>query len=317
MQDRRNLAFAGDGGLDRGQALRGDAAAQARLWAAGLVLPFWRGRPALCATGLVWVASDHAVLDGAAAPIFLGLDVEGRGRFAADLSQWQPEAPVAAGANPFDAGRQTHPALPETQAFADLRQALMLLTPVEGELAAMAKALVEWHRSHAFCAVCGAASLPEAAGWHRRCPACNSQHFPRTDPVVIMLVTSGNRALMGRSPGWPEKMYSCLAGFIEPGETMEAAVRREVAEETGVACGAVSYVASQPWPFPASLMLACKTEALDEAITLDPAELEDAFWISREDLAEVFAGRHDRMRPPRQGAIAHFLMANWLAGRLD
>lgn len=317
MQDRRDLAFAGGGGLDRGQALRGDAAAQARLWAAGLVLPVWRGRPALSETGLVWVASDHAVIAVAAPPIFLGLDAAGRGRFAADLSQWQPEAPVAAGANPFDAGRQTHPSLPDDQAFADLRQALMLLTPVEGELAAMAKALVEWHRSHAFCAACGAASLPEAAGWHRRCPACNTQHFPRTDPVVIMLVTSGNRALMGRSPGWPEKMYSCLAGFVEPGETMEAAVRREVAEETGVPCGAVAYVASQPWPFPASLMLACTAEALAEDITLDPAELEDAFWISREDLAEVFAGRHDRMRPPRQGAIAQFLMANWLAGRLD
>jgi NAD+ diphosphatase len=312
-----DLAFGGGSGLDRGQALRSDAAAQARLWAGGLVLPFWRGRPVLSEAGLGWVASGHPVLDGAAAPIFLGLDAEGRGRFAADLSHWLPATPAVAGTNPFDAGRQPHPALPHSQAFADLRQALALLLPEEGELAAMAKALVEWHRSHAFCAACGAASLPEAAGWHRRCPACGTQHFPRTDPVVIMLVTSGNRALVGRGPGWPDQMYSCLAGFIEPGETIEAAVRREVAEETGIACGAVTYVASQPWPFPASLMLGCRAEALDEAITLDPAELEDAFWISREEMAEAFAGRHPRMRPPRKGAIAQALISMWLAGRLD
>lgn len=131
-----------------------------------------------------------------------------------------------------------------------------------------------------------------------------------------MLVTRGNAALMGRSPGWPEGMYSCLAGFVEPGETVEAAVRREVAEEAGVQLGAVHYVASQPWPFPANLMLGCRAEALSTDIRLDPAELEDARWVSREEMVSVMAGLHPSMKPARKGAIAHFLIENWLADRL-
>ena len=123
--------------------------------------------------------------------------------------------------------------------------------------------------------------------------------------------------LLGRSPGWPEGMYSCLAGFVEPGETVEAAVRREVAEETGITVGAVRYLASQPWPFPASLMLGCAGDALDEAITLDPEELEAALWVSREDMVAVMAGLHPAIRAPRRGAIAHALLTGWLADRLD
>ena len=154
------------------------------------------------------------------------------------------------------------------------------------------------------------------AGWQRICGACGAQHFPRTDPVVIMLVTRGNNVLLGRSPGWPEGMFSCLAGFMEPGEPMEAAVRREVLEETGIKVGSVRYLASQPWPYPASLMLGAAAEALDEAITLDPAELEAARWVSREDMARAFAGEHPEIRAPRRGAIAGFLLRNWLADRL-
>ena len=120
--------------------------------------------------------------------------------------------------------------------------------------------------------------------------------------------------LLGRSPGWPEGMYSCLAGFIEPGETLEAAVRREVAEETGISIGAVRYAGSQPWPFPASLMIGLLAEAESEAITLDPVELEDALWLSRADLAAVMAGTHPVLRAPRRGAIAGWLMRGWLAG---
>lgn len=141
--------------------------------------------------------------------------------------------------------------------------------------------------------------------------------FPRTDPVVIMLVTRGNSVLLGRSPAWPEGMYSLLAGFVESGETIEAAVRREVLEETGVRCGAVGYLASQPWPFPASLMIGARTEALDDVLTLDPEELEAARWVTREELVSAFAGRHAEIRPPRPGAIAGFILRNWLADRLD
>jgi NAD+ diphosphatase len=132
-----------------------------------------------------------------------------------------------------------------------------------------------------------------------------------------MLITHGNSVLMGRSPGWPEGMYSLLAGFVEPGETMEAAVRREVFEETGVRVGEVSYLASQPWPFPASLMLGCAGQAISRDITIDPSEIEDALWVTREEMMRIVAGEHASILPARKGAIAHFLLEHWLADRLD
>jgi NAD+ diphosphatase len=132
-----------------------------------------------------------------------------------------------------------------------------------------------------------------------------------------MLVQRGNKVLMGRSHGWPEGMYSCLAGFVEPGETIEAAVRREVFEETNVTVGAVRYVASQPWPFPASLMMGFVGDATSDDITIDPHELEAALWVTREDMMDVMAGQHATIRPARKGAIAYHLLANWLAGRLE
>ncbi len=153
-------------------------------------------------------------------------------------------------------------------------------------------------------------------GWQRECTSCKDTHFPRTDPVVIMLVTCGNNLLLGRSPGWPDGMYSLLAGFMEPGETLETAVRREVLEETGVRAGAVGYVATQPWPFPASLMIGCRATALTQELVLDPNEIEDALWISREELADVMAGVHPKIRSPRQGAIARYLMLQWLRDTL-
>ena len=203
------------------------------------------------------------------------------------------------------------------QGFAELRGVMALLSPREAELVATAKAILQWHASHGFCAACGARSDVVQGGWQRSCPACGAQHFPRTDPVVIMLVTHGNSVLLGRSPGWPEGMFSLLAGFVEPGETLEAAVRREVLEETGVTCGAVGYLASQPWPFPASLMIGARTEATGTAIVLDPLELEQALWLPREELVSVFAGRHPVIRPSRKGAIANFILRAWLADRLD
>ncbi|CAN0586768.1 unnamed protein product, partial [Ectocarpus sp. 12 AP-2014] len=151
----------------------------------------------------------------------------------------------------------------------------------------------------------------------RLCPSCGAHHFPRTDPVVIMLVTHGSSVLMGRSPGWPEGMYSLLAGFVEPGETLEAAVRREVWEEAGVRVGAVDYLSSQPWPFPASLMMGCRGEALTRDITIDPVEIEDAMWVGKSEMMDAFAGVHPLIKPARKGAIAQFLLQNWLADTLD
>ena len=159
--------------------------------------------------------------------------------------------------------------------------------------------------------------MPAQAGWQRDCHACGAHHFPRTDPVVIMLITRGNSVLLGRSPGWPEGVYSLLAGFVEPGETIEAAVRREVYEETRIQVAEVGYLASQPWPFPTSLMVGCRGRAVSCDITIDPTEIEDAIWVSREELADCFAGQNPRLKPARKGAIAHFLLWNWLADRLD
>ncbi len=316
MRLAETVTFGGSG-LDRAAGLRKDPAALAQAFAQGLVLPVWRGKPLLAGTQLGWLAAGHPALALGGPPVFLGLD-DGVARFATDISPWSPEAGAeAVEAGFFDPSVQRHPALDATHGFAELRGVMTDLTPREAELAATAKAVLHWHRSHGFCAACGAASDMAQGGWQRSCPACAAQHFPRTDPVVIMLVTLGNSVLLGRSPGWPEGMYSLLAGFVEPGETVEAAVRREVFEETGVRCGPVSYLASQPWPFPASLMLGMRAEALDVRITIDPDEIEAARWVSREELVSAFAGLHPEIKPARNGAIAHFILRNWLADRLD
>ncbi|MBC2834664.1 NAD(+) diphosphatase [Paragemmobacter straminiformis] len=316
MRIAETVTFGGSG-LDRAAHLRGDGAALARLLAGGRVLPLWRGKPLMQGDDLGWLAADSPVLAGAGAAVFLGLD-DGVARFAQDISDWSPEAGAAGvEAGFFDASEQRHPALDDSFVFLELRGVMVQLSPRAAELAATAKAVLHWHRSHGFCAACGAPSVMAQGGWQRDCPACGTHHFPRTDPVVIMLVTRGNRVLVGRNAAWPEGMYSLLAGFVEPGETLEAAVRREVFEEAGVRVGAVRYLASQPWPFPASLMFGCAGEALDEAITLDPNELEDALWVSREEMVTAMAGLHPRLKPARKGAIAHFLIANWLADRLD
>lgn len=320
MRIAETVTFGGSG-LDRAAELRGDPERVARLLAepSARVLPLWRGKPLLVgAGGLGWVEARHSALSSAAeAPVFLGSDEAGP-RFAADISAWTPEVgdmpPVGVF---FDPSEQRHPDLPSDHRFAELRGVMADLSPRDAELAAAAKALLGWHRSHRFCSACGAASAVAMAGWQRVCAACGTHHFPRTDPVVIMLVTRGNRLLLGRSPGWPEGMYSALAGFVEPGETIEAAVRREVAEETGIEVGRVRYLASQPWPYPSSLMLGCIAEAESEEIRLDPAELDDAIWLTREDVASAVAGTHPAVKPPRRGAIAGFLVRNWLADRLD
>jgi NAD+ diphosphatase len=306
----------GGSGLDRQAALRRDAGGLADALARGSVLPLWRGKPLLRQERPAWVPAGHPVLAGGGPPVFLGID-DGVPRFAVDLSDWTPGDGTAPEAGFFDQTVQHHPAMTGGEGFVELRGVMTLLTPREAELVATAKALLQWHRSHGFCSACGARSDIAQAGWQRVCPACAAQHFPRTDPVVIMLVTKGNSVLLGRSPGWPEGMYSLLAGFVEPGETIEAAVRREVQEETGIPCGAVSYLASQPWPFPASLMIGARTEALDDRITIDPEELESALWVTREELVQAFAGRHPSIRPSRHGAIASFILRAWLSDRLE
>lgn len=191
------------------------------------------------------------------------------------------------------------------------------LTPQEIGLIGQAKSLLGWHARHGFCSACGSRTLIAGAGWRRECTACGSAHFPRTDPVVIMLVTQGDACLLGRQPRFPKGMYSALAGFLEPGETIENAVRREVFEESGVHVGRVSYHASQPWPFPSSLMISCIAEAASDAITMDKTELEDCRWVHRSELRQMFAGAHpDGLTAPQPIAIAHLLMRDWLENRI-
>ncbi|RVV97457.1 NAD(+) diphosphatase [Mesobaculum littorinae] len=324
MKLAETVTFGGSG-LDRAAHLRGDADALDGLAGqegAG-VLPVWAGKPLFDmgregAPQPGWLDPGDPRLAGRAR-IFLGLDggPGGAGRFACDVSDWALDPlPEGAGGG-FSAAPQGAADLPDHLRFAELRGLMSDLDPRAAELAVTARALLAWHGAHRFCANCGASSDVAMAGWQRNCPACGRHHFPRTDPVVIMLITHGNDVLVGRSPAWPEGMFSLLAGFVEPGEGIEAAVRREVAEETGVPVGEVGYLASQPWPFPASLMLGCRGTALSRDIHVDGVEVETALWVSREEMAEAFLGRHPLIRTPRRGAIAGFLLANWLADRLD
>ncbi|MDH5452026.1 MAG: NAD(+) diphosphatase [Paracoccaceae bacterium] len=319
MRLAETVTFAG-ACLDRAAWARSEPEKIAKLMAEGTtrVLPVWRGKPLFAGDEAGWLQPGHAVLSEAAeAPVFLGID-EGSARFAVDISGWTPtEGEAAQPGVFFDPTVQRHPALPDDHRFAELRGVMANLTRVDAEMVAAARSILSWHRSHRFCSACGAPSEVANGGWQRDCPVCATKHFPRTDPVVIMLVTHGNSVLLGRSPGWPDGMFSLLAGFVEPGETIEAAVRREVAEEAGVRIGAVSYLASQPWPFPSSLMIGCLGVAESVDITLDPVELEDALWLSREEIARIFMGDHPTILPPRRGAIASFLLSNWLADTLD
>ncbi len=323
MRHAEQVTFGGSG-LDRAAELRGDipALAAALQDAAARTVLLWRGKPLVSgqdgALDLVRLPLDHPVLSEArAAPVLLGRE-DGAVRFAHDISAWEPADQDLTQLGGFaDPSEQMHPALGEGYRFAELRRVMTALDSRDAELAATAKAIFSWHEIHGFCARCGAASDIVLAGWQRVCPACGAHHFPRTDPVVIMLILHGNSVLLGRSPGWPEGMYSCLAGFVEPGETIEAAVRREVFEEAGIEVGEVDYLASQPWPFPASLMIGCRGMARSTRITIDPAEIEDARWVSREEMVRALAGDHPQILPARNGAIAHFLLRNWLADTLE
>jgi len=174
---------------------------------------------------------------------------------------------------------------------------------------AEAKAVLGWHARHRFCPNCGTATNVVQAGWRRDCPSCHAEHFPRTDPVVIMLAIAGERCVLGRSPRFPQTMWSCLAGFAEPGESIEEAVRREVREEVGLACARVAYFASQPWPFPSSLMIGCHAEALTENIVIDKSEIEDARWFDRAELKLMLAREHPQgLATPPPIAIAHHII---------
>jgi NAD+ diphosphatase len=226
--------------------------------------------------------------------VFLGL-VDGAGRFGMGLDPSVVE-PLKA-QNRF--------------VVTDLRSIAMQGLVAQDHLPplAEAKAMLHWHARHRFCSNCGAPSTLTEAGWRRDCPACKATHFPRTDPVVIMLAIDGDRCLLGRQTRFVKGMWSCLAGFVEPGETIEEAVRRETREEAGITCGRVRYFATQPWPFPMSLMIGCHAEALTSDIAVDRSELEDARWFDREEAAQMLLRRHPvKLGTPPPVAIAYHII---------
>jgi NAD+ diphosphatase len=224
-------------------------------------------------------------LDGLGEPLLLGVQ-DGRALFAVD-GEGRPD-------------------------LVSVREIAAVLAQDEGGLLAYAAALLNWHRRHRFCSVCGSASQIREAGLLRVCPVCGAEHHPRTDPVVIMLVVDGERVLLGRQPSWPPGRYSALAGFVEPGESLEDAVAREVFEESGVEVGAARYVSSQPWPFPSSLMLGFEASYVRGEPVAADGELEDARWFTRAELMDAAAERGEFLLPPPL-AIARRLIDGWLA----
>ncbi len=202
-------------------------------------------------------------------------------------------------------------------AVADLRGMATQGVVPPGELSAiaMAKSMVNWHQRHGYCANCGQRTAMKEGGWKRECSSCKAEHFPRTDPVVIMLVTHGDKCLLGRAPRFLPGMYSCLAGFVEAAETIEDAVRREVFEEAGIRCIDVNYYMTQPWPYPSSLMIGCTARATNEDIIVDRTELEDARWFDRAEVKLMLTRKHpDGLAGPHPFAIAHHLLGRWVHG---
>lgn len=280
------------GPLDRADALRHDidglAAAMGNWQARLLKLHDWE--PEVTGEGLLgWTMLTEAPDE--AEFILLGLDRD-RPRFAAFL-------PGAGAPPPFRS----------PNLFGVLDQ----LQPGEAATFAAARSVLDWHARHGFCANCGTATTIFRAGWGRKCGNCGAEHFPRVDPVVIMIAEHDGRALVGRGASWPAGRYSALAGFLEPGESIEEAVAREIHEEAGVRVSGVRYVASQPWPFPSQLMMACVAIAEDDTITLDTNELEDAIWVPREEVRTILAGGDGAFLAPPPYAIAHTLLSAWAA----
>ncbi|MFG1462634.1 NAD(+) diphosphatase [Xanthobacter sp. DSM 24535] len=287
--------------LDRAAHLRGESAALAKRDDARFYLLGGEGvalHPGEPLRDPLFTAEETAALDGGKL-IFLGL-ADGTPRFAAR----------------FD------PAGKERMELLGLQVPDLRSTAVQGlvsndHLAALAcgKAMLAWHGRHRFCANCGTRTRSIEGGWRRDCPSCGAQHFPRTDPVVIMLTYDGDQCLMGRAPHFAPEMWSCLAGFVEPGETIEEAVRRETLEETGVTTGAVRYRSCQPWPYPMSLMFGCMAQATSRTITMDAHELAGARWFSREETAKMLVRAHpEGLFVPPANAIAHHLIRAFVEG---
>jgi NAD+ diphosphatase len=290
--------------IERAAELRPDAAAMARLAAnrqagayviGGDWIAMKKGTPL---NDPLFTLDEARALAPASETVFLGL-LDGAARFGYGI------APAAAEM------LKTRDGILVT----DLRSIAVqgLVEPGHLPPIAEAKAVLHWHLRHRFCPNCGTPTQTVQAGWKRDCPQCKAEHFPRTDPVAIMLAVDGERCLLGRSPRFLPTMWSCLAGFMEPGEAIEDAVRRETREEAGITCGRVVYFHSQPWPFPSTLMIGCHAEALTREIVVDHAELDDARWYTKAEVATMLMRKHpDGLTTPPPVAIAHHLIRAWV-----
>ncbi len=312
------LAFAADP-LDRASNRREDAAEVARLRARddARAILIARDTPVLSnsPTGLnaLLPMAEIEALGGARVEALLGMMPDEAPVFAALIDDEAIEERSDASDGFFDRRVLVAPGREDLK-LVDLRSIALggLVPPEQASMLATAKALMHWHSRRRFCSNCGQANVAAAAGWRRECTSCKTQHFPRSDPVVIMLALDADACLLGRQPRFPKGMYSALAGFLEPGETIEMAVRREINEEAGVACGEVRYFASQPWPFPASLMIGCFAEARSRTLLVDQVELEDARWFSRDETLALIERRHPGgLIAPAPMAIAHHLVRRW------
>ncbi len=269
-------------------------------------VPVWRGQNLVAALGedapeAVLLAREAIdIVEGET--VLLGLREE-RAYFALDLSRHD---------EPLQAIRPAAISAPAPIEFTDLRRVGPLLARPDGALLAYARGILFWHERHRFCGLCGSPTQSAEGGHVRRCTdvQCNASHFPRTDPAVIMLVTDGERALLGRQPKWAKGQHSTLAGFVEPGESLEEAVAREVYEETRIVVEDVRYHSSQPWPFPASIMLGFTARAVTREIAIDPAELESARWFERSFI--LTHQEDEEFRLPRRDSIARRLIEDWL-----
>lgn len=297
--------FAGNP-LDRASERRPDAAWISAQLASpeSLAVAIWNGRP------LIEPAEQPGGLQIAYLPSRLAGELAGGPERLLFMGLWKETAVFA-----VDLEGQADPSdgpLQGLGAFQDLRQIALRLTPAEAAICATAKSMFEWRRRHRRCAVCGEPTEVRDGGWKRQCPACEAEHFPRTDPVVIMLPYHGDRCMLGRQEAWSKGMFSALAGFLEPGESIEEACARELAEEAGLRARKVRYHSSQPWPYPSSLMIGLLAEVEDDEGAPDQTELAEVRWFTREEARQVLAGTHDSVSAPSPMAIAHQLLKAWV-----
>ncbi len=298
--------FAGNP-LDRGDVQRRDEAHLDALFVdpETLVLPMWQLN-VLVQTNphptLGWISpADVERLDIDVKPVFLGF-MDNKAHFALDISEVH------------DPVHELN--LPDTWRFVEVRSAAMELPGPETGILAQSRAQLDWHARHRFCSVCGHRTVPGKGGHVRKCGECGSEHFPRTDPVVIMVVHDGDRCILGQSRGRLSRsgMYSALAGFVDQGEAIEEAVRREVREEAGIEVGEVKYHSSQPWPFPSSLMMGCHAKALTTEINRDEEEMSDVRWFTREEVLSALREENPDLKVPGPIAIAHHIIKAWAEG---